>query len=169
MKKKKKATPRRHVLSLTLHQRRHPLKMAHHIPIMNWCDPDLSEAMSLFKQKMTLFIEDEEITEEAKQARKICRGIGDAGLRRLNASGLTEEQKKSPIHLWNFFENQLRVNVNFRIHRLHLMQYRQKINESLDDYHQSQDTRTKMRLYRRGAERKAHRTYHCLHTSQRIP
>ena len=84
---------------------------------MNWCDPDLSEAMSLFKQKMTLFIEDEEITEEAKQARKICRGIGDAGLRRLNASGLTEEQKKSPIHLWNFFENQLTVNVNFRIHR----------------------------------------------------
>ncbi len=41
-------------------------------------------------------MEDEEITGAAKQARKICRGIGDEGLKRLNASGLSEEEKKVP-------------------------------------------------------------------------
>lgn len=44
---------------------------------MNWSDPDLSEAMSLFKQKNELYLEDEEITNAENQARKICRGIGD--------------------------------------------------------------------------------------------
>lgn len=108
--------------------------MAHLLPTMNWSDPDLSEAMSLFKQKMNLYIDDEESTEHTKQARKICRGIGNQGLRHLNASGLTNEEKKLPEHLWNFFKSQLRVNVNFRVHRLHLMQYRQKQNETLDDF-----------------------------------
>ncbi len=28
--------------------------MATHLPMMNWSDPDLSEAMSLFRQKMNL-------------------------------------------------------------------------------------------------------------------
>jgi len=31
-----------------------------------------------------------------------------------------------------FLKNTLKVNVNFRIHRLHLMKYRQQTNESLD-------------------------------------
>ena len=101
---------------------------------MNWSDLDLGEALSLFKQKMTLYLEDEEIQDHIKQARKICRGIGDEGLKRLNASGLTDEQKRSPQELWHFFESQLKINVHFRIHRLQLMQYRQKSNESLDDF-----------------------------------
>lgn len=89
--------------------------------MMNWSGTDLSEAISLFRQKMCLYIEDEEIVDEAKRARKICRGIGDEGLKRLNASGLSEEKKKKPVELWNFFEGQLKMDVNFRIHRLHLM------------------------------------------------
>ena len=108
--------------------------MAAHLPTMNWSDLDLGEAMSLFKQKMTLYLEDEEIEDQTKQARKICRGIGDEGLKRLNASGLTDEQKRSPQALWHFFESQLKVNVHFRIHRLQLLQYRQKASESLDDF-----------------------------------
>lgn len=31
-------------------------------------------------------------------------------------------------------EGQLKLNVNFRIHRLHLMQYRQKPDENIDDF-----------------------------------
>ncbi|XP_062855044.1 uncharacterized protein LOC134318174 [Trichomycterus rosablanca] len=108
--------------------------MAAHLPVMNWSDQDLSEAMSLFKQKMTLYLEDDEITDAAKQARKICRGIGDEGLKRLNASGLSDDEKKVPNTLWNFFEGQLKLNVNFRIHRLQLMQYRQKPGECIDDF-----------------------------------
>ena len=73
--------------------------MVHYLPIKNWSDPDLNEAMSLFKQKMTFYIEDEEITDETKQARKICRGVGDQRLKRLNARGLAEHQKRSPENL----------------------------------------------------------------------
>ena len=108
--------------------------MASHIPVMDWSCPDLGDAIGLFKQKMTLFLEDENILTAVAQARKICRGIGDEGLRRLNASGLTDDQKKNPVQLWDFSGQQLKVSVNFRIHRLHLMRYRQKSDETLDDF-----------------------------------
>ena len=71
--------------------------MASHIPVTDWSCPDLGDAIGLFKQKMTLFLEDENILTAVAQARKICRGIGDEGLRRLNASGLTDDQKKNPV------------------------------------------------------------------------
>ena len=103
------------------------------IPTMDWSSSDTAEALGLFKQKMTLFLDDENITTDAAQARKICRGIGDEGLKRLIASDLTEAQKENPRELLTLFENQLTVNVNFRIHRLHLMQHRQRQDESLDD------------------------------------
>lgn len=108
--------------------------MASHLPMMNWSGPDLSEAISLFKQKMCLYIEDEKIVDEAKRVRKICRGIGDEGVKRLNASRLSEENEKKLEELWKFFEGQLKMNVNFRIHRLHLMQYRQRPEENIDDF-----------------------------------
>ena len=83
---------------------------------------------------MTLFLDDENITDNAAKARKICRGIGDEGLKRLNARDLSGEQKTNPVELWTLFENKLKGNVNFRIHRLHLMQYRQTQHESIDDF-----------------------------------
>ena len=103
------------------------------LPVVDWNSTDSAEAMMLFKQKMILFLEDEGITEDSAKSRKILRGIGDEGLKRLNASDLTEEKKQKPAELWNFFESQLKVNDNFRIHRLHLMQFRQKSGESFDE------------------------------------
>ena len=32
------------------------------------------------------------------------------------------------------FESQLKTNLNFRVHRLHLMDYRQRSEESVDDF-----------------------------------
>ena len=101
---------------------------------MDWSCPYLGDAIGSFKQKMTLYVEDENIVTATAQARKICRGIGDEGLRRLNASGLTDDEKKNPVQLWDFFNKQLKVSVNFRIHRLHLMRLRQKTDETLDDF-----------------------------------
>ena len=72
---------------------------------------------------MNLFLDDENITDNAAKAITICRGIGDEGLRRINASDQSPEQNQNPLELWTLFENQLKVNVNFRIHRLHLMKY----------------------------------------------
>ena len=94
----------------------------------------MAESLGLFKQKMNLFLDNENITDDAAIARKIYRGIGDEGLRRINACDLSGEQKQNPLELWTLFENQLKVNVNFRIHRLHLMQYRQTRDESIDDF-----------------------------------
>lgn len=108
--------------------------MATKYPTMNWEDPNPAEAFKLFKQKMTLVCDDNEVTEEEKIARKIQIGVSDEGLKRLNASSLSEEDKKSPKKLWKFFEDQLKVSLNFRIHRLALMQYRQQDGESLDDF-----------------------------------
>ncbi len=36
--------------------------------------------------------------------------------------------------MWSLFETQLKVAVNFRIHRLSLVQYRKKEDESLDEF-----------------------------------
>ena len=104
------------------------------IPTMDWSSTDMAESIGLFKQKMNLFLDDENITDNAAKASKICRGIGDEGPRRINASDLSTEQKQNPLELWTLFENQLKVNVNFRIHRLHLMKYRQTLDESIDDF-----------------------------------
>ena len=73
--------------------------MASHPPMINWSEPDLSEAMSLFRQKMCLYLDDKKIEDGVKQARKICCGIGDEGLRRLNASGLSDDDKKENASL----------------------------------------------------------------------
>ena len=97
-------------------------------------DDSAAEMFRLFKQKLILVCEDNDVTVPASIARKIKIGIGDEGLRRLNASGLTEEQLKDPERIWSFFEDHLRVNINFRIQRLILMQMRQRTEECLDDF-----------------------------------
>ena len=112
--------------------------MASKYPTMDWgpaaSDEQLAEGFKLFKQKMQLVCEDNDITTDDKLARKIKIGLGDEGLRRLNASGLSEEDLKKPTKIWSFFENQLQVSINFRIQRLILMQMRQRTNECLDDF-----------------------------------
>ena len=49
-------------------------------------------------------------------------------------SGLTDEEKRKPDELWQFLENQLKVNINFRINRLHFMRYKQRPHESLHQF-----------------------------------
>jgi hypothetical protein len=80
---------------------------------------------------MNLYFEDEDITDEAKKARKIrvrLRSVGDEGLRKLLGSALSEDDKivkKDPEKLFKFFEEQLPSDsVNFRIHRLQLTRFK---------------------------------------------
>ena len=101
---------------------------------MNWSHGDIAEEFKLFKERMTLCLEDNGVDDEAKAATKIKIAIGNEGLRRLAASGLTDANKKKPTEIWSFFEAQLRTNINFRIHRLELMRYKQKAAETLDDF-----------------------------------
>ena len=101
---------------------------------MNWAAHDVADTFKLFKQRLLLVCEDNEVTNNEKIAGKIKIGLGDEGLRRLNASGLTDDDQKDTAKLWELFETQLKVAVNFRIQRLSLMQYRQKSDESLDEF-----------------------------------
>jgi len=42
--------------------------------------------------------------------------------------------KKRPDKIWELLESQLTTDLNFRVHRLHLMDYRQRCEESVDDF-----------------------------------
>ena len=42
--------------------------------------------------------------------------------------------KKRPDKIWELLESQLTTDLNFRVHRLHLMDYRQRSEESVDDF-----------------------------------
>ena len=101
---------------------------------MAWDAPSLADTFKLFKQRMQLVCEDNEVTDVVKIARKIKIGLGDEGLHRLNASGLSDTDQKDPDKIWNFFEARVNIAVNFRIHRLNLMLYRQRDRESLEDF-----------------------------------
>ena len=103
-------------------------------PSMNWDALDVADTFKLYKQRLLLVCEDNDVTENERIARKFKIGVGDEVLRRLNASGLSDIEQKNPAKLWSLFETQLKVAVNFRIHRLCLMQYRQKEAESLDEF-----------------------------------
>ena len=66
------------------------------IPEMNWASENHEEALQLFKQTMSYYCEDEDITDPGKIALKILRGIGNEGLKRLNASGMSDADRKKP-------------------------------------------------------------------------
>ena len=103
-------------------------------PTMDWVCPDLAETFTLFKQRMTLVLADESVTDLAKQALKIQIAVGNEGLKRINASTLTVEDKQDPEKLFKLFEDQLNIRVNFQIHRMELMTYRQSERETTDEF-----------------------------------
>ena len=82
-------------------------------PEMNWEVPDLPEEFKLFEQRMELVLADQEVTENKKKAIKIKIAVGNEGLRRINASGLSEADQEKPQELWKLFEKQIKVNINF--------------------------------------------------------
>ncbi len=95
-------------------------------PEMNWGATDISEEFVLFRQRMKLCLLDNEVTDPRKIAVKLKITLGNQGLKRLNASSLTDEDQLDPQQIWALFDDQLQVKVNFRVHRLELMHYRQK-------------------------------------------
>jgi transposase InsO family protein len=103
-------------------------------PELDWRAHDLSDEYKLFKQRMDLFFLDIGLTDEAKQAVKIKIALGVEGLRRINSSGLSAEDQKDPKKIWDMFDAKLNVKVNFRVHRLELMRYKQKPEETIDDF-----------------------------------
>ena len=103
-------------------------------PEMNWKYPDLAEELKLFRQRMKLCLDDNDVNDPKKRAVKIKIAIGNEGLRRINSSGLSEPEQENPVKLWEVLQDQLEVKMNFRIHRLEFMRHRQKAGESIDEF-----------------------------------
>lgn len=106
-------------------------------PEMNWEAKNIREEFAIFKQRMQLSILDhgiKEDTEKEKIAIKIKIAVGSTGLKKINCSGVSETDQKDPTKLWKIFEDQLKIRVNFRVHRLELMKYTQGVTESIDDF-----------------------------------
>lgn len=85
---------------------------------------------------MGLFFDDNNITEDVQKATKIKLALGDEGMRRILASGLTEAEQKRPAQLWTLIESEVdaSVKINFRVHRLELSNLRQKSEENISEY-----------------------------------
>ena len=62
---------------------------------MNWASDNLDEVLQLFKQTMSYYCEDEGIKDPDNIAHRILRGVENEGLKRLNASGMSDADKKS--------------------------------------------------------------------------
>ena len=104
------------------------------IPQMKW-EGELSENFRLYKAKMELYFEDENIAEDEKKARKILRTIGDDGIRKLYGCELSDDDKKDPDKLFTFFESQIpSTKCNFRVHRLQLSRFTFNTGENVDSF-----------------------------------
>ena len=66
------------------------------MPEMNWNHEPLADAFWAFKDRMTLFLSDNEISDTAKQATNIKLGLFDEGMRRMLASRLTDAEQADP-------------------------------------------------------------------------
>ena len=95
---------------------------------MNWASDNQDETLQLFKQTMSYHCEGEGFAYPDRIACKILRG--NEGLKHLNASGMSDAHKKKPDKICDLFES----NLNFRVHRLHMIDYRQGSEESVDDF-----------------------------------
>ena len=106
------------------------------MPTMDWKYEPLADSYRAFKARMTLFLEDQEITDTAKQSTKIKIALGDEGIRRVLNSGLSDNEQKDPGKLWSLIEEQVdaTVKINFRVHRLEFSNFRQKTDENINDY-----------------------------------
>ena len=103
-------------------------------PTMDWVGENIAESFKMFKQQTTLILIDENVVDPAKQAIKIQIAVGTEWLQRLNASTMTDEDKKDPEKIYKLFDDQLDIKVNFRFHRMELMIFRQNENETADEF-----------------------------------
>lgn len=72
---------------------------------MQWHEDNAAKALQIFKQNVVYYCEDE-VIESRKTVLKILGSTGNEELGPLNASCLSDVNKKSPNKLWKLFETQ---------------------------------------------------------------
>ena len=113
--------------------------MSTQMPELDWKHEPLADSFRAFKARITLYLEDKEVTDPTKQATKVKIATGDEGTRCILASGLSREQQKDPMqaNLATAIEEQhdTTVHINYRVHHLELSHMRQKPTETITDVH----------------------------------
>ena len=66
---------------------------------------DLVEELKIYKQRMELCLEDNEINDREKQSDKIKIATEKTGLKRLNTSTLSDNEKKTQKIYWTIWSN----------------------------------------------------------------
>ena len=114
----------------------HATKMSTKMPELNCAHEPLSESFCSFKAWMTPYLEDNDVTDNVKKATKIKIAIGNKGICRVLACGLTEAEQKNPQKIWDLLETKLDASTHiiYRVHRLELASMKQKPNESITEY-----------------------------------
>ena len=141
------------------------------IPERDWSSDNLAEALAIFKQTMVhTSLKMRKSINQNKNALKILRGLGAEAIKRLQASGLSEQDKKNPEKLRTFSESQLQININFSVHRLQLMGMRHSEHETLDDFcTRARTTALKCQFEREGVRRKNNGADYSINTNWSIP
>ncbi|ELU04379.1 hypothetical protein CAPTEDRAFT_199877 [Capitella teleta] len=106
------------------------------MPVMDWQHQPLADSLEAFQARLTLYFEDQDITDKPKQATKIKIASGDEGMRRILSSGLSDADLKDPEKIWTLFAGQVDTSakVNFRVHRLEFANIRLASRESITDF-----------------------------------
>ena len=100
---------------------------------MDWTSDNWAEAFRLFEQRLQPFFKVKKVG-EADQVSHILQQAGEEGLRSFNSWTLTEEEEADPAIILQKSTEQLEPAENFPVSRLRIMGYRQRKDESLDDF-----------------------------------
>ena len=87
--------------------------MSTKLPYLDWNYQPLVDSFRAFKARIGLYFEDNNITDDAKQSIKLKIACGDEGMRRLLASGLSDNELKDPKVIFDFLETQLDGTLKF--------------------------------------------------------
>jgi len=102
-------------------------------PRMDWTAANLAEAFALFQQRLELFFTTQKVHADDKAAHILLQ-VGEEGLRRYNSWQLSEADRSDPAVIFAKFKEQLEPADNFRVSRLKLMRFRQRPEETLDEF-----------------------------------
>ena len=105
-------------------------------PEMNWDAADLRDELAKFKQYCDLiFSWPYSWKTEKEQALFILLWIGWQSLENYNSWTWDDaEDRKNPSILWERFEQHVATKINHRLAQYQLQQFKQKIDESVDDF-----------------------------------
>ena len=99
---------------------------------MNWSEPDLVEALSLFKQRMNVYFNVQNIKND-KKLDTVLLSVGLPGLQ-INKSWTLSGSENTIENVWYKFEHHLQPQNNQWLARLYLHQTRQRPEESVDSF-----------------------------------